>query len=75
MTERRWLASVLETFVRAVPRALGDAPAAEGTAVRVAIGDEAGGAWSAVRTGGTWTLAAAEASVPAASVSLDQDTA
>jgi uncharacterized protein (TIGR03083 family) len=79
MTGRRWLHPVLAAFVRALPRAYRDVPAAAGTAVAVEITGEAGGVWTLRREGAAWRLAAGAPAVsapaPAARVTLSQDTA
>jgi len=53
----------------------GPEPASEGTTLPVAIVGEAGREWLAVRTGGTWTPATGMSPPPAATISLDHDTA
>jgi uncharacterized protein (TIGR03083 family) len=75
LTERRWLAPVLDTFVRAVPRALRGVPAPDGAALRVVIVGDAGGEWFVVHAGGAWILATGALPKPVATVSFDQDTA
>ena len=75
LTERRWLAPVLETFVRGLPRALRAAPVADGAALRLIISGEAGGQWVARREHGEWTLGTAPGMAVDATVALDADTA
>lgn len=76
LAERRWLAPVLETFVRALPRALHDVPAATGARVRLTITGEAGGTWEATRAGDGWRLDEPDAGREAtAAVTMDQDLA
>jgi uncharacterized protein (TIGR03083 family) len=75
LTERRWLAPVLETFVRGLPRALRAAPVADGAALRLIISDDAGGEWVALRRDGEWALATAPGMAVAATVALDAETA
>lgn len=75
LRERRWLGPVLETFVRAVPRALASAEAAEGTVVRLVITGEAGGEWAALRQDGAWRLGTMFDLNTDATVELDQETA
>lgn len=75
LKERRWLAPVLETFARALPRALADADVPEGTAVRLIVTGEAGGEWVARRNGGVWQLGTAPGLADAATVTLDQEIA
>jgi uncharacterized protein (TIGR03083 family) len=75
LKERRWFAPVLETFVRAVPRALAKTDAPEGTVVRLVISGEAGGAWVARKEHGGWRLGMAPGLAADATVALDQETA
>ena len=75
LTGRRWLAPVLETFMRGLPRALRAAPAADGAALRFTIVGEAGGEWVALRQGGDWTLGTAPGVAVDATVELDADVA
>src|SRR5205085_743030 len=75
MKERRWLAPVLETFVRALPHTLRDADAPEGTCVRLSIEGDAGGDWYAVKTSNGWVLAREVAGTPDATVRIDQENA
>lgn len=74
LTERQWLAPVLETFVRALPHTLRAVDAPEGTALRLVVTGEAGGAWRAVRDRGGWMLAD-DTGAADATVTMDQDTA
>lgn len=67
----RYLGTVLETFVRALPFTYRDVAAAEGTAVALRIDDAA---WTLVREG-EWCLYAGAAEAPAASVTLAGDRA
>jgi hypothetical protein len=87
--ERRLMHPVLDTFARSLPRAYAATDAAEGTHVRVVVKGEAGCAWSVVRGGkpearsrkpdgdgnGRWALMDDVRTRPAATVTLDQDTA
>ena len=45
LKRRRFLAPVLDTFVRALPYTFRDVPAADGTALRLSISGESGGDW------------------------------
>ncbi len=56
LKERRWLAPVLDTFVRGLPRALRDAPTPDGVTLRLVIRGDAGGEWVALRQNGEWML-------------------
>jgi uncharacterized protein (TIGR03083 family) len=75
LTERRYFGPVLDAFARALPHALRNTRAAEGTRVRLRIDGEAGGAWTAVRGEAGWSLDADERSPVAAVVTMDQDLA
>lgn len=75
LKERRWFGPVLATFVRGLPRALGDALAPEGTTVRLIISGEAGGEWVARKVGDTWTLGIAPEIPATATVAIDQEAA
>jgi uncharacterized protein (TIGR03083 family) len=75
LKERRWFAPVLDAFVRALPRALHDAPAGDGTALRLTISGDAGGEWVALRHGGNWILGTAPGMIVDATVELDQEPA
>lgn len=71
LTERRFLAPVLEAFVHALPRTYRDVQAPEGTAVQLTITGEAGGEWFVVRENAAWKLYVEVNSPPAARVTLD----
>jgi len=73
--ERRLLFPVLDTFARSLPRAYAGTVAPEGTHVRVVVKGEAGCAWSVVRMKHGWALMDGVSTRPAATVTLDQDTA
>ncbi|MFN8592046.1 MAG: maleylpyruvate isomerase family mycothiol-dependent enzyme [Thermomicrobiales bacterium] len=75
LKERQWLHPVLATFVRALPLALTPVNAPDGTAVRLTITGDAGGAWVARRDVGKWLLGAAPDLAVDATVTLDQETA
>jgi uncharacterized protein (TIGR03083 family) len=75
MTERRLLAPVLETFLRALARTFREMEAPAGTHVRLVITGEAGGAWSLIREGQRWALGRDSADAAQAEVTVDQDTA
>jgi uncharacterized protein (TIGR03083 family) len=72
---RVWLGPVLELFVRAVPRTYRQVARAPGTAVRIAIGGEAGGDWTLRRDDTGWTLLTGAAPRADATVLLSDDTA
>jgi hypothetical protein len=87
--ERPFMHPVLDTFARSLPRAYAATDAAEGTHVRVVVKGGAGCAWSVVRGGkpearsrkpdgdgnGGWALMDDVRTRPAATVTLDEDTA
>jgi hypothetical protein len=75
LEERPLLAPVLETFVRALPVALANAEAPDGTAVRLVVTGEAGGEWVAMRRDDRWHLGRKSGPEAAAIVTLDQETA
>jgi uncharacterized protein (TIGR03083 family) len=75
LTERRWLAPVLDTFARALPHALRDTAPPEGAAVGLVVTGDAGGEWWAVRGGAGWTLEPVCPAAPVATVGLDADLA
>lgn len=75
ITGRAWLHPVLDTFLRGLPHAYGDAAAAEGTVVTYEITGEAGGTWSLSREDGSWRLYAGGDAGATARVTTDQDTA
>lgn len=74
LTERRWLAPVLETFVRALPHTLRAVDAPDGAALRLVVTGEAGGVWRVARDCGEWVLVA-ETGAADATVTMDQETA
>lgn len=73
--ERRLFAPVLATFMHALPRALRDVVAPDGTQLQVVITGEAGGTWAAVRTAGRWELDGIDRGEAAATATLDQESA
>lgn len=74
-THAKFLAPVLDTFMRALPHTLRDTDAPEETAVQVTITGPSGGAWTCVRTTGQWALRTDPHPQPATTVRLDADTA
>ncbi|MGW6606103.1 maleylpyruvate isomerase family mycothiol-dependent enzyme [Streptomyces sp. NPDC055036] len=74
-SEPRALATVLDTFLRALPHTMHGTSADVGAQVRMAISGPAGGIWTVTATEGRWSLAAAPNGRPAASVTLDAETA
>jgi uncharacterized protein (TIGR03083 family) len=55
MTTRLYV-PVLDTFMRALPRAYREVDAADGTICRVVVPGDVGGTWDVVRREGVWTL-------------------
>jgi uncharacterized protein (TIGR03083 family) len=72
LTEPRYLAPVLDTFVRALPHTYRAVVADDGTLVALTISGAAGGSWFLLREHGAWQLYRAPARVPDAEVILDQ---
>lgn len=75
LTQARWLAPVLDTFLRALPHTYHTLAAAEGTRLVVTISGEAGGAWTLAREGERWQLYQGSAPDAAAQVVLDEGVA
>ncbi|MFF2060589.1 maleylpyruvate isomerase family mycothiol-dependent enzyme [Streptomyces sp. NPDC058200] len=73
--EPRALATVLDTFMRALPHTMRGTSAAVGTKVQMDISGPAGGTWTVTAMKGRWSLAAAPNGQPTASVTLDSETA
>ncbi|HJQ25716.1 MAG TPA: maleylpyruvate isomerase family mycothiol-dependent enzyme [Blastocatellia bacterium] len=71
----RYLAPVLDAFVRALPRAYRHTEAADGTRVTLEITGAAGNRWHLLRESGAWQLYLDAGATSAASVSLDEDLA
>ncbi|GGN88688.1 hypothetical protein GCM10011579_082630 [Streptomyces albiflavescens] len=69
------LATVLDTFMRALPHTLRGTTAPTGTQVRMVISGSAGGTWTVTAVEDRWSLAAAPNGRPTASVTLDSETA
>ncbi|MBA2277461.1 MAG: GNAT family N-acetyltransferase [Chloroflexia bacterium] len=72
LTELRFFAPVLATFVRALPHTFRDVDAPPGTAVQVSITGESGGEWAVMRERDMWTLFSGIAPDAAAHVTLEQ---
>jgi uncharacterized protein (TIGR03083 family) len=70
LTERTWMYPVLDMFARALPHALRDQEAQEGTGVMLTIDGDAGGHWVALRASGGWVLSVEVPATIAASVRL-----
>jgi uncharacterized protein (TIGR03083 family) len=75
LKERRWLAPVLDAFVRGMPRVLRGAPSLDGASLRLTITGAAGGDWVALRQDGEWLLGSAPGIAADATLELDEDVA
>jgi uncharacterized protein (TIGR03083 family) len=73
--EPRYLAPVLDAFVRALPRAYHDVEADAGALVTLVITGAAGGRWHLLRESGAWQLYVDVERQALATVSLDEETA
>ncbi|MFF4276818.1 maleylpyruvate isomerase family mycothiol-dependent enzyme [Streptomyces sp. NPDC001536] len=73
--ESKALSTVLDTFMRALPRTLRCTPAPAGTQLQVAIDEPAIGTWTVTATADRWSLAETPTGRPTASVRLDPETA
>ncbi|HWP44899.1 MAG TPA: maleylpyruvate isomerase family mycothiol-dependent enzyme, partial [Blastocatellia bacterium] len=71
LKEPKYMAPVLDAFVRALPRAYRDVEAEEGTIVGLTITGESGGRWFVHREGQLWNLYLDSARDPYAEVVLD----
>ncbi|MFI9771660.1 maleylpyruvate isomerase family mycothiol-dependent enzyme [Streptomyces sp. NPDC052415] len=69
------LATVLDTFMRALPHTLRHTPAAAGSQLQVVIDGPAVGIWTVTATDDRWSLAETPSGRLAASVRLDSETA
>jgi uncharacterized protein (TIGR03083 family) len=75
LLEPRYLAPVLDAFVRALPHTYRDIAAPEQTLVALTIAGPAGGRWFLLREAGGWQLYVDGPQPPQAELILDQDTA
>lgn len=75
LTGHAWLAPVLDTFMRGLPRTFQNRNAVQGTSIAVQITGEAGGEWSLVRDREAWNLYSGSAPEAISRVQLDQDLA
>ncbi|MBZ5702318.1 MAG: maleylpyruvate isomerase N-terminal domain-containing protein [Acidobacteriia bacterium] len=66
---------VLDTFMRALPRTYAQVDAPDGTAVKVTVTGEAGGAWLLVRRAPAWQLTNTEPASLAAEAAIPPDLA
>ncbi len=72
--DERLFAPVLDTKAYAVPHALRDTPAADGTRVRLAISGPVARSYDIARAGDAWVLARSSEAAAAATVEMDCDT-
>ncbi|MGN6758062.1 MAG: maleylpyruvate isomerase family mycothiol-dependent enzyme [Thermomicrobiales bacterium] len=75
LTASRYFAPVLATFVWALPHTFRHTTVPSGTAIHLTITGASGGAWVVVCEDSGWTLYSGAAPQPAATVTLDQETA
>jgi uncharacterized protein (TIGR03083 family) len=75
LKDQRFLAPVLDTFVRAWPHTYRDVQAPEGTSVSLTVTGEAGGQWFLHRQSGCWKLFVEVNHRPDTNVTLDEDLA
>ena len=75
LKEPRFFATVLATFVRALPHTFRDVPTHDGTHVKLIISGDAGGKWSLLRREGRWALYRDVSANPHAAAVIDADTA
>jgi uncharacterized protein (TIGR03083 family) len=71
----RYLAPVLATFVRALPRTFETIPAAPGISVTLTISGASGGRWTVMRVGDSWRLYVGAPLGPTAETVLEEDQA
>jgi hypothetical protein len=72
---REWLHPTLDIFVRALPFTYRRVEGRSGQSIRFDIRGEAGGVWTLVRAAAGWSLFEGSNGTPAASVTMDQETA
>ncbi len=75
LREPRFLAPVLDTFVRGVPRAYQGVEAPDGTVLALTIAGDAGGRWFLLRESQRWGLYLEVDGIPQADVTLSQELA
>lgn len=75
LKEPKFLAPVLDAFVRALPHTYRQVDAPEGTLVVLTISGRSGGRWSLLRENREWTLYLDVAQKPDAEVTIDQEMA
>jgi uncharacterized protein (TIGR03083 family) len=75
LTGKRWLAPVLDTFLRGLPHTYRDVVAPDGVQLTIVIDGEAGGVWTLRRQEQAWRLYAGANATASAQIALDQDIA
>jgi uncharacterized protein (TIGR03083 family) len=75
LTDRRFMAPVLATFVHALPFTFQEIDAPPGSTIYLHIRGEAGGDWAIAREGSGWTLYSGVPVTPDARVGIDQSIA
>ena len=75
LKEPRFLAPVLDTFVRALPHTYRRVGAEEGTIVQLTITGESGGEWFIRREAKRWKLYVGQSNSPSSEVTVDQEDA
>ena len=75
LSGRRWLHPVLDTFMRALPRAYRTTEAGAGTGIEVTVEGEAGDSWVLNREGGEWRLYSGGKPDAECRIRIDQDSA
>lgn len=75
LQEARYVAPVLDAFVRALPRTFRDVKARLGKQVKLTITGEAGGTWCLLREESEWHLYRGGGDSPTAEVTMQQDDA
>jgi uncharacterized protein (TIGR03083 family) len=75
LTEPKYMAPVLDAFVRALPHTYRGVDAQEGTLVALTVAGGSGGRWFILREGERWDLYIDVDREPVAEVILDEDTA
>jgi uncharacterized protein (TIGR03083 family) len=75
LKEPRFLAPVLDTFIRALPHAYREVTAPEGCCMTLSLTGDSGGAWMIRREGSKWVLYVGRDESPLTQVYIDQDDA
>jgi len=73
LLEPRWMESLIEFSIRALPRAYEAVDAPDGTAITLAVRGETHGDWTILRAGHTWQLRRGRPDAPAAVVNCATD--